>query len=439
MISCFGHWPPRCIPRIPPTTSPLTSDTEQDMSANIEPEPQSNSNASYHSVPHTPPFSSRRSLTLPRIPKPTNNQIPTSLSPTPNSSSTLSAITANSIHDRNPISLPLPREHRSRKRRVIALRHQPDSQNVHLHVGFRSRTGWTPMTNNRDNQDALTIICPLPEPNARVSLFAVFDGHGDYGQQVAGLVAERLPKAFHRLMKKNPLISMEQALKQACSHASKAAYNYPRFDLIRSGTTAAVCAVCDGSITCANIGDSRVIVGTERSGCVVPLVLTEDHSPDVPEEMERIKNAGGRVDHWSPDGDETGPARVWLKDSRQPGLAVSRVIGDTMLEGIVSDEPTMTTHELGENDRFVVIASDGLWNVMTNDEVVTFVADRLHQGLQGVVEDIVKHAAGLWLEDEGETIDDITVTVVKLDWACNRDKRFNSLASLKSWRLPKSH
>ena len=142
--------------------------------------------------------------------------------------------------------------------------------------------------------------------------------------------------------------------------------------------------------------------------------LTNDHLPACEDERERVEQAGGRVDAWSPAGADTGPLRVWLKDRRLPGLAVTRAIGDSMLSGIVRPEPEVTTHEVVAGDSFVVVATDGIWCVMSNEEVVNFVDDRLaeQQSCQAVTEDLVRHAASLWSEEDGGSVDDISAIVV---------------------------
>lgn len=70
-----------------------------------------------------------------------------------------------------------------------------------------------------------------------------------------------------------------------------------------------------------------------------------------------------------------GPMRVWSKkDPEVPGLAVSRSFGDLYLhEAGVSSDPEINILELGKNDKFMIIASDGLWDVMSSAEAVGFV------------------------------------------------------------------
>ena len=83
----------------------------------------------------------------------------------------------------------------------------------------------------------------------------------------------------------------------------------------------------------------------------------------------------GRVDPFrEPNGDPIGPHRVWLRDENVPGLAMSRSIGDNVAASVgVIPEPEFFEVELNSDDKFVVIASDGVWEFITNDDCVNMV------------------------------------------------------------------
>lgn len=91
-----------------------------------------------------------------------------------------------------------------------------------------------------------------------------------------------------------------------------------------------------------------------------PLALSEDHKPDRPSEKKRIVALGGQV--------------IFIGCARVNGmLATSRGFGDKDLKPLVSAEPEITHHELEEGDEFVLLASDGLWDVMSNAEAACIV------------------------------------------------------------------
>ena len=98
--------------------------------------------------------------------------------------------------------------------------------------------------------------------------------------------------------------------------------------------------------------------------------LSIDHKPDRKDEHERIIECGGRVDTFrEPNGESVGPARVWLKEQQVPGLAMSRSLGDYVAStvGVIS-EPEFFEMEIKAHDKFIVLASDGLWEFIDNEE-----------------------------------------------------------------------
>ena len=124
----------------------------------------------------------------------------------------------------------------------------------------------------------------------------------------------------------------------------------------------------------ANAGDSRSII-VNRHGH--PRQLTRDHKPDCPDEKKRILDRGGRVKPLtnSPGGQEIGPSRVWLAEVQVPGLAMSRSLGDYVAQSVgVSAEPEFNVYDISHDDRFIVIASDGVWEFLTNEQVAQIVS-----------------------------------------------------------------
>nr|AUH15209.1 protein phosphatase 2C-2 [Gerbera jamesonii] len=116
------------------------------------------------------------------------------------------------------------------------------------------------------------------------------------------------------------------------------------------GSTAVVAVVTPANIVVSNCGDSRVVLC--RNGVAVP--LSSDHKPDRPDELARIEKAGGRVIYW--DG-----ARVLGV------VAMSRAIGDNYLKPFVIPVPEVTVTERTAADHCLILASDGLWDVVSNE------------------------------------------------------------------------
>lgn len=135
------------------------------------------------------------------------------------------------------------------------------------------------------------------------------------------------------------------------------------------------------------------------------------------DEKERILSCNGRIDTFrEPNGDPIGPARVWLKHENVPGLAMSRSIGDLVAASVgVSAEPEFFETELIEEDKFLVIASDGVWEFISNEEVVNMIVPYWLQGNpEEACNKIVKESVAHW-KKEDEVIDDITVVIIFLN------------------------
>lgn len=118
------------------------------------------------------------------------------------------------------------------------------------------------------------------------------------------------------------------------------------------GSTAVVAVVGSCQIIIANCGDSRAVLS--RGGQAI--ALSVDHKPNREDEMERIEAAGGRVICWN-------GYRVFGV------LAMSRAIGDRYLKPYVISEPEVKCISRTEDDDCLILASDGLWDVLTNEEV----------------------------------------------------------------------
>jgi serine/threonine protein phosphatase PrpC len=135
------------------------------------------------------------------------------------------------------------------------------------------------------------------------------------------------------------------------------------------GSTAVVVVVHESdngtrTLLSANVGDSRAILS--RKGKAVP--LTTDHKPTEPNEKKRIVSVGGTIE-WD------ASSRV----HRVNGLSLSRAMGDRYGQPAVSAECEIKIFPVQEgDDEFVVLASDGLWDVMTNQDVVDFVHEHMN-------------------------------------------------------------
>lgn len=141
--------------------------------------------------------------------------------------------------------------------------------------------------------------------------------------------------------------------------------------------------------------------------------LTIDHKPDLLHEYSRITSAGGRVFSVRYSDGVVGPPRVWLGQANVPGLAMSRSIGDFVVHtaGVVST-PDISEVELDSDcDCMLIVATDGLWDQVTNSEAVNIAAN--YADPQLAVSALIAEARDRWLARD-RNVDDITVCVVHL-------------------------
>lgn len=105
----------------------------------------------------------------------------------------------------------------------------------------------------------------------------------------------------------------------------------------------------------------------------IAIELNKEHKPNDPEEKKRILECGGMIEKIIYKKRPVGPYRVWANEEG-PGIAMSRSLGDFQGKKIgILPVPEIQHLELTIQDRFMVIASDGIWDVMSACEVVAFV------------------------------------------------------------------
>ena len=261
------------------------------------------------------------------------------------------------------------------------------------------------------NQDR-GCACSRHVDGTNVALFCVFDGHGQHGEHVSEFVMTRAQTLLlaHASIVSGPGDAIKASLLQTDAELMAD----PTVHSQRSGTTAVVVLLCKNQLWVGNVGDSRAVLGTlDAAGALVPHDLTIDHKPDDEGEFERITTCGGLVSEATP---EDGPARVWFAPNSGhtsgPGLAMSRSIGDHRSRELgVIPEPDIRHHKLCKADKLVIIASDGVWEVMSSQAAVELVST--FTNATEACRALVREAVVCWQEEEGDVYrDDITAIVV---------------------------
>lgn len=135
-------------------------------------------------------------------------------------------------------------------------------------------------------------------------------------------------------------------------------------------------------------------------------------------EGHRIKSFGGKVEAYKDvNGDPLGPLRIWVPDIEPavPGLAMTRSIGDKVASQIgLIYKPEILEHRLTYNDKFIILATDGLWEFISSKKAVEIVGKHWQLGkIADACEELVTRATKKW-KAEDDIVDDITVMIVYL-------------------------
>ena len=292
--------------------------------------------------------------------------------------------------------------------------------------------GWYPKTPTKANQDDFGILMPAEIGNNDMALFGVFDGHGATGDKCANFAKAHILDELKAVLKTG---SQGDALKDRISKAfvkvNSDLHKLEAIDDSLSGTTAVVSIIVGDNLWVANVGDSRAVMFKEDSpGNFSPRPLSHDQTPYRRDERKRVREAGARVlsvdmldgfeephDDWEcklgEEIDEVGdPPRIWYPKEPYPGTAFTRSIGDHVAEQIgVYAKPEIDKFDLQSTDRVLIVASDGVWEFLTNSkawEIAARATDPMDAAQQ-----LWRAAFREWTSKEERT-DDITVIVIDI-------------------------
>ncbi|CAI5729656.1 unnamed protein product [Hyaloperonospora brassicae] len=224
-------------------------------------------------------------------------------------------------------------------------------------------------------------------PRAETQFFGVYDGHG--GAQVSSLLALLFPVYV--------LAAPEYAsdLAAACHSATMAMDEEIRKRELKGGATAVTLLLRGETAVLSNTGDCRAILVAKRDQAGVHVTqLTTDHKASNEQEKRRIEESGGMVLY------VRGVARV------NGRLAVARAFGDSELGRLVIADPEVTVHALHQEDEYIVLGSDGLWDVLTNEQVASYIGEHPLLDVQEMAHMLTHLAVELG------TSDNVTVIVV---------------------------
>lgn len=310
-----------------------------------------------------------------------------------------------------------------------------------LRYGLSSMQGW-----RIEMEDAHSAVIGLPDIGENISWFAVFDGHA--GSRVSFHCSNHLLDCissvddFRDSLKKEDVLSEDELMEKV-----KAGILHGFLELDeklrkipevangedKSGTTAVCVLITEKYAIFSNCGDSRGVLSSDGAK---PVLVTQDHKPSNPPERERIQNAGGSV----------------MIQRVNGSLAVSRALGDFEYknvdgkgptEQLVSPEPEfyMKKREQ-EKDEFLVLACDGVWDVMTNEDICSFVADRMKvtDNLEQIANEVIDTCLHKGSRDNMSIIIIAFPAAPKVDpEAVRKDEELNKLLQQKVTEIVKEN
>eukprot|EP01122_Echinamoeba_exundans_P000057 TRINITY_DN10043_c0_g1_i1.p1 TRINITY_DN10043_c0_g1~~TRINITY_DN10043_c0_g1_i1.p1 ORF type:complete len:905 (+),score=120.82 TRINITY_DN10043_c0_g1_i1:143-2857(+) len=340
------------------------------------------------------------------------------------------------------------------------------ASDLRVHVAACARQGC------RDYmEDEYRVVPNLPIPGQEILFASVYDGHG--GGDAASFC--RINFADDITQEISRVTGSDKATPDMLASSLMRTFEKVDGEFIRtcredrtSGTTATVVLVTSTHIVCANVGDSRaILVSSNRP----TKILSVDHRPNLESERARIIERGGHIE----DTNEIDMAKLvklnpsllqavqipqrlaqmvgFVMTSRIEGsLCVSRAIGDAEFKGarrtkvfgpapspdkcdIVICEPSITVNERdAQNDEFLIIASDGVWDFLETDYVAEFVREEIRKGVQPAIiaENLVTKALTQGSQDN------ITAIILFLNLpqggSLRRSRQGAKDASSSSWR-----
>ena len=236
----------------------------------------------------------------------------------------------------------------------------------------------------RQSMEDIGVMLPDFIPEKKYSLFGIFDGHG--GNDVVKYIKNRLPEIIKaNITKNNNYDSIENNL---TSSFHKIDEELKFYDSEHTGSTATILLFQDNIVYCANVGDSTAFIVYDNFIKKISI----DHKCTDPKEEERILLNGGKI----------------TKNRVMGQLVLSRCLGDLYCKKYgVSNMPDISVNKLEGNVKYVVVASDGVWDVVKENELLQLSKNR--KNAEGFCKDLVKLAI------DKDTKDNVSCIVISFD------------------------
>ena len=287
----------------------------------------------------------------------------------------------------------------------------------YTHVGF---DGEEPKENNQDNYFIYKNFMKKKD----YIYMSVCDGHGAEGHFVSDFIKETLPYDMSENLKNMNILTenekeknkIYQIITETFIIANEKLVENEEINSLFSGSTCVSVIYTPEKLIVPNIGDSRAVLGrliNKENNEYKAINLSRDHKPTEKDEAQRIIENDGRIQPFTEEGEFVGPERVWIKEEDVPGLAMTRSFGDRVAATVgVMSEPEIKEFDFDENDKFMIIASDGIWEFISSQECVDIIKNFYDKNeLKECCEYLYQESSKRWLKEE-EVIDDTTLILV---------------------------
>lgn len=304
------------------------------------------------------------------------------------------------------------------------------------------------------NQDSYLIIENLFSLN--FNIYGVFDGHGENGHLISKFISDFMNNYYNNKLNyylnesdKQKLFTEKitdiflenhiNIIKNSSLLLDKELNTKIKYDISQSGSTSVLLFLIGDILICSNVGDSQCILfNCSLDDLWTFESLSKIHLSSDKEEQKRIIENGGEIHpYYDENGIFEGPDRIYAKNKIYPGLSMSRTIGDLESKKIgVISEPDIISKKIDNTSKFLVIGSDGLWDVVKPYDVIRIVRPFFNNGnIEGACQALMKRAAQQWKKNNEER-DDITIIVVFIGTPNNyliegKNKKLNKIEEIE--------
>ena len=280
------------------------------------------------------------------------------------------------------------------------------------------------------NQDSYLINENIFKQN--FNIYGVFDGHGDNGHLISKYISDYMNEYFtdklnyflteeekQNIFNKNIIDifikNHKQIIKRTSTNIDKELISSINYDISQSGSTSVMLFILNDILICSNTGDSECYLFNCSSEDLWTFeALSRSHLASDENEQKRILEQGGEIHpYYDQNGIFEGPDRIYAKNKEYPGLVMSRTFGDLEAKKIgVISEPDITLKKIDNNSKFVVLGSDGLWDVVKPYDIIRIVRPYFNKNdVEGACQTLMKKAIQQWEKDKEER-DDITIIII---------------------------